>query len=373
MARARGLHREFCKPPSVLSPARWSGFALYTALLFFIGAGSFAGFYAAEESHPMTPPETLQAGELSTDLVPTFSDSAASMAVTRITGREAAHSREAGVESGLLQLTVVQVIHSDSLHVNESILTPYSRVADAQIRRRNQFNAWNSLSLDRDELLLIAVRPQRPPSRYEAIAAVRLSSANDPEIAAASDCYRIEAALGEDEHSARPMLLRALESESELSRFYALNALTHRQILSRLDSAGVLSEALSSGKLSSSSRLDLGFHLASGNLYDEKLGADTVNVNIVSAFAAQLVESTDRKSRDQWLKFLSGCLSRHFSADEKTDRETRAALIKAVRTPAPQTVVSALSAAVKAAPSPAYAKPAKRLLDAWQSASGLKP
>lgn len=319
----------------------------------------------------MSPAQTSQAGELSPNLIPSFSDPSASMVVARITGRQASQGvvHEPGTETGSLLLAVVQIIHSDVLHPDDSIFAPFERVADPQIRRRNQFNAWNSLSLEPGALLLLVVKPQRPPI-YTALAASPLSSPNDPEIAAALDCYHIESVLHGNPSAAKLMLLNALQTPSDLSRFYALDVITQRHALSREDSSLLVTAALKSGKVPAPSRQDLGFHLASGNLFDPKRGADPINGNIVTALATQMVASSDRKSRDQWLKFLSSCVSRQFSADTKIDRETRLALVRSVRDPTPQQVISALDAAVREAPAPEFAKPAKRLLDAWRNAFG---
>ena len=181
----------------------------------------------------------------------------------------------------------------------------------------------------------------------------------------------MERALQEKPPAIQQMLARALETGPDLVRSYVLDLLTRRKTFSRESSASILESAVNSGNVAPNPRQDLGFQLVSGNLFDENLGADTVNVNIVSALAKQMVNSTDRKSRDQWLGYLSSCVSREFATDVKRDHELRFALVKAVHDPSPQQVISALHSAVHSASDPDEAKPAKRLLETWQAAFGL--
>ena len=319
----------------------------------------------------MSPTQTMEAGQLSPNLVPTFSDSSASMVVAKVIALESSHSNRPDVETGLVALTVFQVIHSELLRPHESFSTPFERFSDPQVRLRNRFNAWNSLSLDPGDLLLLAVKTERPSKIYASLAAAPISSPNDQQVAAAVECYRMERALQEKPPAIQQMLARALETGPDLVRSYVLDLLTRRKTFSRESSASILESAVNSGNVAPSPRQDLGFQLVSGNLFDENLGADTVNVNIVSALAKQMVNSTDRKSRDQWLGYLSSCVSREFATDVKRDHELRFALVKAVHDPSPQQVISALHSAVHSASDPDEAKPAKRLLETWQAAFGL--
>jgi hypothetical protein len=319
----------------------------------------------------MSPMETMEAGQLSPNLVPTFSDPSASMVVAKVVAREPSHSNRPNVETGLLALTVIQVIHSEILRQNESFSTTFERISDPQVRLRNRFNAWNSLSLDPGDLLLLAVKAERPSKIYASLAAAPISSLNDPDIAAAVECYRIERALQETSPAIQQKVAQALQSGPDLARSYVLDLLTRRKAFSRETSASLLESAVNSGKVPPNFRQDLGFQLVSGNLFDENLGADTVNANIVSALARQMVNSTDRKSRDQWLGYLSSCVSREYATDVKRDREVRFALVKAVRDPTPGQVISALNSAVREASDPDEAKPAKRLLETWQAAFGV--
>jgi len=354
--------------------ARGGSCAIFLAgLLSFTltpGAARPAGSRAVEGSNLMSPTQTIEAGQLSPNLVLAFSNSSASMVVAKVIALQPSHSNRPNVETGLLALTVVQVIHSELLRPNESFSTPFERISDPQIRLRNRFNAWNTLSLDHGELLLLAVKTERPSKIYASLAAASISSLNDPYVAAALECYQMERALREKPPAIQQMLARALETGPDLTRSYVLDLLTRRKAFSRESSASILESAVNSGNVPPNSSQDLGFQLVSGNLFDENLGADTVNVNIVSALAKQMVNSTDRKSRDQWLGYLSSCVSREYATDVKRDRELRFALVKAVRDPGPQQVIAALNSAVREASDADEAKPAKRLLETWQAAFG---
>jgi hypothetical protein len=334
------------------------------------GAASPGGSRVVEGSNLMSPTQTIEAGQLSPNLVPTFSDPSASMVVAKVMALEPSHAKRPNVETGLVVLTVIEVIHSEILRQNDSFSTPFERISDPQVRLRNRFNAWNALSLVPGDLLLLAVNAERPSKTYASLAAAPVSSPNDPQVAAAVECYRMERALREKPPDIQQMLARALESGPDLTRSYVLDLLTRRKAFSREYSASILESAVNSGNVPPNSRPELGFQLVSGNLFDENLGADPVNVNIVSALAKQMVNSTDRKSRDQWLGYLSSCVSREYATDVKRDREMRFALVKAVRDPGPQQVISALHSAIREASDADDAKPAKRLLETWQAAVG---
>jgi hypothetical protein len=350
----------------------WCAIFLAGLWSFILAPGALrpGGSRVVEGSNLMSPTQTIEAGQLSPDLVPTFSDSSASMVVAKVVALEPSHANRPGVEAGLVALTVIQVIHSEILRQNDSFSTPFERFSDPQVRLRNRFNAWNSLSLDPGDLLLLAVKAERPSKIYASLAAARVSSPDDPHVAAAVECYRMERALEEKPPAIQQMLPRALESGPDLARSYVLDLLTRRKAFSREYSASILESAVNSGTVPPNFRQDLGFQLVSGNLFDESLGADTVNVNIVSVIAKQMVNSSDRKSRDQWIGYLSSCVSREYASDVQRDREMRFALVKAVRDPGPQQVISALNSAVREASDPDEAKPAKRLLETWQAAFG---
>ncbi len=308
--------------------------------------------------------ETIQ---LSPDLVPVFSEREASMVVAKVLGREHSHTNPSGVETGLLKLAIVRIVRSEKLKEGDALETPYARVADRQIRLRNQFNAWNSLTLDPGELLLIGMKLERAPHTYVSLAAARVSSTNDPLITAAQHCYEIE--FIRDNPAAKLQLLtRALESPENLLRSYALDLITRRHALSREDSVNILESAIRSDKTPAGAKRDIGFQLVSSDFFQTSLGPDPLNVRVVSVIAAEVVNSPDSKSRTQWLSFLSSSVSREFSSDPAKDRELRLSLVRAVRTPLPQQVIAALNQSVREAPSETDAKPAKRVLDIWQAA-----
>src|SRR5579859_4671397 len=201
------------------------------------GAARPGGSRAVEGSNLMSPTQTIEAGQLSPNLVPAFSDSSASMVVAKVTALEPSHSNRHNVETGLLVLTVIQVIHSELLRQNDSFSTPFERISDPQIRLRNRFNAWNSLSLHPGDLLLLAVKTERPSKTYSSLAAAPLSSPNDPDVTAAVECYRMELALREKPPAIQQMLARALESGPDLARSFVLDLLTRRKAFSRESSA----------------------------------------------------------------------------------------------------------------------------------------
>src|ERR1700721_2124802 len=134
----------------------WCAILLAGLLLFTLesGAATRGDSRGVEGSNRMSPTQTMEARNLSPNLVPTFSDPSASMVVAKVLALEPSHSKRPNVESGLLALTVIQVIHSEILRQNETFSTPFERFSDRQVRLRNRFNAWNSLSLNPGDLLL---------------------------------------------------------------------------------------------------------------------------------------------------------------------------------------------------------------------------
>ena len=337
------------------------------SLTLMPGNAFAAGHRIAEGSNHMDSMQSSETHQLSPDLVPVFSERDASMVVAKVLGREHSHTNQSSVEKGLLRLTLVRIVRSEKLKEGDAIETPFERIADRQIRLRNQFNAWNSFSLDAGELLLISVKLERAPHTYTSLAAARVSSTTDPLVAAAQQCYEIE--FIRDNPTAKLQLLtHALEGRENLLRSYALDVITRRHALNREDSVNILESAIRSEKTPANARRDIGFQLVSSDFYEISLGPDSLNVRVVSVIAAQVVNSPDSKSRTQWLGFLSSSVSREFSSDPAKDRELRLSLVRAVRTPLPQQVIAALTQAVREAPSEADAKLAKRILDIWQAA-----
>jgi hypothetical protein len=319
-----------------------------------------------EGSKSMSPSSSAETDQLSPNLVPYFSDPIASMVVARITGHQLTPPNNEGVQTGLVKFAVAKVIHSETLREGDSIETSLERISDPELRLHNMFNQWNALSLDAGETLLLSAKPDRTPKTFIALAAVRVSSVDDPHVAAAQECYRIEL-LTDNPDLKQQLLTHALEGQSDLLRFYALDVLTQRHGLSREASVRALETALNSEKVSPDAKRDMGFRLVSGDLFDETRGADPVNIRIVSAFAKQMVASKDVESREQWLGFLSSCILREYSSDTKKDREMRLDLVKSIRDPSPQQMISVLTVATRLSPGEDEAQPAKQLLDVWQS------
>lgn len=322
-----------------------------------------------EGSQQMNTPSKVQAVALSPDLVPFFADQVASLIAAKVVGRQEGREGKNELETGTLKLVVERVIHSPTLKRGDAIETPFARIADPDIRDRNQFDQWNSLTLEQGELLLLFVKPSPPPPLYIALAAEPLASLDDPELGAAERCYQIELHNG-DPSAKRQLLTNALEGTADLSRFYAVDFLTHRHAFDRKTASAIFEAAISSANIPAEARSELGFKLASADLFDQKLGAEPVNVSIVSALAKQFVSAPNTASAQEWLGFLSSCVSREFSSDAQRDREMRSALVKAVRDPSPQQVISALTTAVRSASDPDEAAVAKRLLSVWQRAGG---
>ena len=201
----------------------------------------------------MSSSSSAETDQLSPNLVPYFSDPAASMIVARITEHRLNPPNNEGVQTGLVKFTATKVIHSETLRDGDSIETLLERNSDPEIRVHNMFNEWNALSLDAGETLLLSTKPDRPPKTFIALAAVRVSSVDDPQVAAAQECYRIELLKGNPDLK-QQLLTQALEDQSDLLRFYALDVLTQRHGLSREASVRTLGAALNSEKVSADAK-----------------------------------------------------------------------------------------------------------------------
>lgn len=316
----------------------------------------------------MSSPPSATASALSPDLIPYFSDPAASMIVAKIAGRDLASGSTPGSERGTLKLSVAKVIHSETLKDGDAIETPFERATDAQIRFFNRANQWNALPLNDGDLMLISVKLEKPPKAYTALAASPLSSATDPQVGAAQQCYRIEL-LTDNPAQKKQLAAQALEGTDDLPRFYALDLIAQRDAFGREAGAGMIEAAMGSEKVPGNTKQDFGFRLAGSGFFDATKGAEPVNAGIVSALGKQLAAAKDAKSRGQWVGFLSSCVSREFSIDPKQDRESRLALVRKIQEPSSQQMISALSFTARDNADPGAAKQAKRLLEVWQSAS----
>jgi hypothetical protein len=343
------------------------------AAALFLVAAAYASHAAnarvVEGSDQMSPSPRTQTSALSPNLIPSISDPSASMIVAKIEARTLAPGDSSASERGTLKLSVARVIHSENLKERAIIEISFERVKDVQIRVLNRVNQWNALPLNEGDLMLIAVKPDDPPKTYTALAAQSVSSSSDSEADAALQCYRIEL-LSKDPMEQRKLVAQALESNDDLLKYYALDLIVGRHAFVREVGAALIEAAMNSERVPANAKPDLGFRLAGAGYFDATKGVEPVNLGIASAIAKQLVSSHDAKSKGQWTGFLSSCLSREFSSDSKLDRDKRFALVREIREPSSQQIISALNLVAQDSSDQGAARQAKKLLEIWQTAFG---
>jgi hypothetical protein len=308
-----------------------------------------------------------QASELlSGDLIPFLSDRSVPVILARITNIEKRSGADQ-TEAGIVTLRVLRVLRGGRLKNGDLIAVSFGgRFVDPLVRVRNRFNQWNQLSLTPGDLLLMAVKPGAADHNYIGMAAVQVQSADDPQVPAAQQICGIE-----DEQRSEPkehLLSQALFSNQPMLRFYALEAISRKNVIKRDRGARMIEDAILSSGLSAEAKQDLGSKLITGGFFDESQGADSVNAGIIAVLAKQTVESRDPEIAEQWMELLSSALGNEFSPAPHEDREIKVRLVRSVNNPTADQVISFLATQVASTATADGREIAKKLLNLWKSA-----
>jgi hypothetical protein len=354
--------------------ARFSHPRTITAL--WIGAGLVAMLACGspqERKSTMTPSGVDREQILSAELIPSISDSSASMVVARITAVHLIrqHGTDPEIETGTIALSVLEPIRSHTLSAGSAVEVPAWRMADPILRVRNGINQWNRLSLKEGELLLIAVKPTGSPGLWQALAARQLQSAADPLVAAARQCYAIES----EEATARKreMLAGALASNQDLLTFYALDALGRRDVLGREAGAELIARAIVTARIAPAEKLELGSYLGRLYFFRPDAKSDRANQMVLVALAHGLVNAPGPENRVEWATELASALGNEFSSRPGENSAVRLALIRSVASPQAGQVLQALAEVLQQAPREERPR-IKELMNAWREAfPGAKP
>jgi hypothetical protein len=309
---------------------------------------------------------------LQPDLVPFVADAAVSLALARIAGVEAAPAPGRGGESGRLAFHAVQLIRGAVPRAGDTFVVPYDR-AQENYRSKDGANHWNRLRLAWEDLLLLACKPETPPTFWQGLAAQRVASPRAPEVVELRDCCRLEELRGRrvplmtpyTEAFTKPHLP---QGPPGLLRRYVLDALDRRGVLERPEAVAVLATALRSKYVAPDERVVVADRLTSGRFFRPELGADAVNRHVVVLLTDGLLAETDPDRRKRWSYLLALCLLRRFAPDAGRDRDARLTLIRATGTPPPPAVADLLARQAEEEDE-ADRKDTLKLLDAWRAAA----
>ena len=311
----------------------------------------------------MSTPAATEIPPLTGEVVSFIGDPSATLVLARIERLDFAITQhdDLTVEAGHVILSVVESLANGSPGAGETIRVPARRVADPIIRGRNAFDQWNALPLERNDLLIVAVRPAGPDS-YVALAVRQVSSVSDPKIDAIRQAYAIERFTGPaDAREAR--FAAALTGPQDLLNEYALDALQRRALLGRDTGARLMAAAVLVNGAGDERQHSVAEALT--ELMESERRTDGTNLLIVRTIAQALAAEPDPDRGELWTMYLGAVLLTEFATDPLMDAQWRNALIQKVDSPAPGEMIAILSDLVRR---DAENEQARALLRAWQRA-----
>lgn len=303
---------------------------------------------------------------LNADIVPYISETEVSMLLLELTGAKVEATTDSGTEVGEVKATVVEVFHSDDVETGQEIVIPFERVADEQARFSQGFDKWNTLSLAAGDLLIMASAPLDPPERWQGLGVLEVEARDAPEIAAVHRCYKIEATSKEPQKY-KVELRTALGDADDLIRYFAIDAVTRRELYDRHDAVAMLSQALGRVQESSVIREDLTTALGD-YFFDEEQGVDAINVEVIGAILKATIAESDREAQGELVQTLASLVFSGFADDEKEDEALQIELAQRVQDPPISRVIPVLEAHA-AAGEDDEREVAQDLLDIWRAAA----
>jgi hypothetical protein len=300
---------------------------------------------------------------LSSDLVPYISDPSASLILASIaSARWVPAPDDSGMENGTLQFRVEELFSDTGPKPGELLTITAQRYGDPEKRQQMGFDAWNTLSLQPGNALVMAVR-RIPTDSWIALAAEGAPAGDTTLVAAVRRAREIEK---QPNPVARVQMLReALNSPQDLLFQYALDAIGRRGRAPRDEAARIIVEALLSNGRANNAKLSLVQQLTRQPIYEDQRGADPVNRMVIGSVARVLAMEGEPEWSLIWTQFLAVSLLPAFSADANKDREIRQTLIRAVPERTRRQVPEVLAKAAQQRPTdPRIPK----LLEAWKAA-----
>jgi len=303
---------------------------------------------------------------LSSDLAAVVFDRSVSIVLAKVVRVRPAPEPMGSQEVGTIDLEVLRVFRSELLSAGSSFDVDYSRMWNDELRVKNRINQWNALSLTQGDLLLMGCQPQEVQKHWGALAALPLTSGEDPQVEELIQAIRINEVRAPE--SRYELLQQALVDGKGLLLDYALEAVRRGDKVPRKVGAELLEKAMASEKITPDERLELGRRLADPPLFDQVSGPDATNQGIIAALAQEFVADSDKERRTSWAELLAARTLMEFSEDPEKDREIRNSLIRGIARPSPEEVISVLSS-LSHHGTGEDKELAKELLDAWRTAT----
>jgi len=280
--------------------------------------------------------------DLSSDLIPFISEAGATVLMVKIVDTRTL-AREGDSERGTVNFEVLRVFQGDPLRAGTSIEVFFSRKQNPVLRVRNLLNYWNVLALKPGEVLLLVCQPSPAVSHaWTAFAAMQVESSADPKIKELEECYHIERFNGSPEDK-EDLVEQSLEGNGGLLRDYALDLVSRRSIFGRALGAEIVTKAISSAHTPPDQEFALASRLLDRSFFETTSGPDATNVRIVAALASGFITETRQENRLEWAALLGSAVLREFSSDPARDRTIRRDLIRAIKSPASNQVISVLT------------------------------
>lgn len=235
-----------------------------------------------------------------------------------------------GVESGVVKATVVRALRPDTPGPGSPVSFPFARMADEELRFRNGANAWNTLRLEKDALLLVAwAAADASRGVISLAAAASVASETDPEVTELREAVEIHALPA----ATRPARLSKalIEGKGSLRR-YACAAVGPRALVPREDGVRMLTDAIANPKTALDDDLFLADTLIAPPLFDSGKGPDAPNAAVLTAVGRELV-TVKPADASGWLRDLYGIVMPELDTDPDEDWSKRRALLRAIGVP----------------------------------------
>lgn len=310
------------------------------SLFFFIACGAVAG--GTEGGNDMVVPSNIDIADLSPDIIPLISNQNVQMILAEIISVDLVNSVDGDLEVniGNIDVRVVEVLNGRFLYPGIIVRVPVKRISDPFIRRRNNFNQWNNLALNKGSWLVLACDIQAIDKPCNGLAAIPVSSPLDTNVQAVRICYQIE----HDLRAGLPtnsLLQQALSSPNELLFYYALDTVAKRMVLGRENGVAIIDHAMWSGDVSGDRRREFASILTDSNLFDIRHNVDHVNAKILSILTKGLLEERELDERLFWSRRISNMILRELSPVASEDHALRMELLRSVQNPQP--IINALA------------------------------
>ena len=305
---------------------------------------------------------------LSADLIPEIFEPASALFLVKISQVRLAvqPGSQPLTEAGTVTLQVVEMLRAGPVQADATIQVPAHRIADPVRRGKSNMDQWNNLELEAGENLLLACRSLKPPTIWNAVAAKPVTGPGDANVTAVRKALEIERGAPDVRGE---MLKAALEDQTTLLRFFALETLSRGKSIPKSVGAGLIAQAIGSGLVAGPDRLDLGRALTQIAFFNKNDKNEGTNPIALAGLAEGLLSENDLARRLEWARLISSCFAIEFVPEPAANRAARTELLRKLTPPLATRVKDALGALISRG-TPQEGEIMDKLNAAWQESLG---